>query len=274
MFDLLDRIRGQAPADGEAVGTKEAFTPSPAMEQQVLSGGGGGGGMPSGMDPAMMAQMGGGGASPPGAMPGGPEGGGGMPPGTDPAAAGGAPPTDSPDPLHAKLDTLINLMQQQQQGQGGGPGQPGKPNTASIKFEPAHFQQMTHDVSAMKAVMGRIAEAMGIEVPASAMLNMPSPGQALPGAPGQASPPGGGPNAQAAAAPPQAPPSQIAQALPPVAAKAAGAQLDPHTDALRLSEMLKAGSSVPATVSGRPTRGASLAAFSSIFARHRGEADS
>ena len=112
------------------------------------------------------------------------------------------------------------MMQMMQQSGAGGTGPGGKPATASLKIEPHHWHQLMHDVSAQKSVLMAIAEKLGIEVPASQVLNMqpPVPGGAPGAAPGAPGAPG------AAPAPGGAPPSQVAQqlpTLPPVAAKAA-----------------------------------------------------
>ena len=211
VFDVLSRSRRQAE--------KTAFAPSPAVAQAVMAQGQGGG------DP--MAQAGG---APPGMPPGGPPPGAGGPP----PDAGGPPPGDPSgggdgfSTLTAKLDQLIQLQQQAQQG-AGGVGPNGKPNTASLKFEPQHFHSMVHKVNNMETVLSRIADAMGLEIPASSLLGQPNPGTPAdaPGGPA-AAPPGGAPAPGSAPAGPAGaggpPPSQIAQqlpSLPPVAAKAA-----------------------------------------------------
>lgn len=215
--------------------TKEAFTPSPAIAQAVMQQAqGGGGGDPS--------QGGAGGGDPAAA--------GGMPPGMDPAAmnaamqgqpapgpGGGAPPAPSgpagdPSPggssdpaLSAKLDQLMQMIQQGGQGGGaGGVGPNGKPNTASVKFEPQHFHTIVNKISNMEKVLTQMADSMGLQMPASELIQQPSLGGApLPGADGQ--PAAGG--APAGGQDPNAPPpSNVAQqlpALPPAAGKAASA---------------------------------------------------
>lgn len=227
---------------------KVAFTPSPAVAQAVMAQAQGG--MPPGGDPS------GGGGMPPGG--GDPMAGGGMPPGPPPgmdpaaAAAGGATPPGPPpsggdpatqasppqggDPLVAKMDQLLQLMQQNQSGgAAGGTGPNGKPNTASIKFEPAHMHQIMHDLAGVKHVMVQMADQMGLKIDASKLLQQPAPAPASTPVPGQ--------DAQAAgpAGPAGPPPSQIAQqlpALPPVAAKAA-------KDAKAAVNRLAAGRGVP-----------------------------
>lgn len=212
---------------------KTAFTPSPAVAQSVMAqaqGGdpSGGGGMPPGMmppgaDPA--AAAGPPGAPPPGGMP--PEAmpPGMMPPGGDPAMEA-APP--QPDPVSAKLDQLLQLIQAQQQQQqqqaaapgGAGPAA-GKPATASLKVEPAHFHQMSKSLENLTDVVTRIADMMGIQVPASKILNTPAaPAQSGGGASASSGGGGGDPSGgqQAAAQSPIA--VQLPQ-LPPVAVKAA-----------------------------------------------------
>lgn len=209
-----------------ALFAKESFTASPAVEQAVMAQAQGG-------DPSQGA------GGPQGAPP--PDAGGGAPPmpppGQDPGMAQAAPPppdAQSPggDPLSMKVDQLTQMVQQLVQGGGaGGAGPNGKPNTASVKFEPQHFHQVTHDISVMKTILHQMADALGLQVPASSLLSVPAPGQQAPGAPGGA--PGGAQVAQGAAPPAGGPDqgggppaSQIAQQLPnlpPVASKAAGA---------------------------------------------------
>lgn len=115
---------------------KYAFVPGgdPSM------GGGGGGGDPS---------MGGGGAPPPGGDPSGGGGGG-----------GGAPP---PDP---RIDQLMQMMQQLQMngmGGGGGAGGAGK-NALTPKIdEKAVMLQILK-------ILARIADQLGIKIPASEMV--------------------------------------------------------------------------------------------------------
>lgn len=212
VFDLFNTLKGARKDATE----KAAFTPSPAVAQMVMGGGG---------DPSQGGAPPGAGGPPPGAPAGPPPGAGGPPPGAggpppgDPAAAGGAPSPDvggapggPQDPQAAKMDQILQLLQQG----GGATGPGGKPATASLKIEPHHWHQLMHDISAQKAILTALAEKLGLEVPAAQVLNMqppvPGPGGAAPGAPA----PGG-----AAAG---APPSQVAQqlpSLPPVAAKSA-----------------------------------------------------
>lgn len=203
---------------------KEAFSPSPAVGQAALQGAQMGG-MP--MDPAMMGGAPGGmppGGAPPGADPAAMMGG--TPPGAppapqDPAAAAAGPPQD---PVVAKLDQLIQLMQGG--GQGGAAGAAGKPGGVSVKIDPSHFHAVTHKISVMETIMKQMAEAMGLHVPAEQLFDLQppvTPPGAAPGAPGQ---PAG---AQPQPAQPQAPQaSQIATqlpSLPPVAGKAASVRL-------------------------------------------------
>lgn len=253
-LDILLRLSKLQPT------TKEAFTPSPAIAQQVM------GQAQAGADPGVAAAMAGGAGGGPGgpggpggdpAAQGGPPGGapGGAPPGADPAAAGGAPPdqTGSPaaapqDPTAAKLDQILQLMQAGGGG-AGGMGPNGKPNTASVKFEPQHFHTLVHKISNMEAVLTRLADAMGLEVPASELLQQPAPGSSAAPMPGPAGQAGAG-QAQPAAAPAGPPPSQIAQqlpALPAVAGKAAadtarrlaGGFAVSKTDSMPASKMAK-----------------------------------
>lgn len=212
---------------------KSAFTPSPAIAQQVMAQAGGGGG-PGGPPGA--------GGPPPGPPGGGDPSAGGPPPGMppmDPSAGGAPPPPPMPqpdpnapppgagptgavgaDPVAAKLDQLMQMMQQQQGG--GGMGANGKPQTASIKVEPQQFHALVHDVSAVKHVIGEMARMFDIKVPATHMLNMQPPAVPQPGAPdpnaaGAAAAAGSSPGAGGPS------PSQIAMQLPqlpPVASKA------------------------------------------------------
>ncbi len=209
---------------------KAAFAPAPAVEQAVMAQAQGQG-PPPGQDPA--AAQGGGGpppGAPPGAGPGGPPPGAppGMPPGQpgqDPAAAQGGPPpggdpgaaAGGPDPsIQAMIQQEIQkAMAQQQQMMGGAGAGSGKPG-GSMKFEPHHMQQLLHTVTAQNALLRGIAEKMGLEIPATALIDSQPP-LAMPGQPPQAPPQPG------AAGPP---PSQVAQqlpSLPPAAAKAASA---------------------------------------------------
>jgi hypothetical protein len=109
-------------------------------------------------------------------------------------------------------------------GQGGGQGgvgPNGKPNMASLKFEPQHFHTVVNKIHNMERVLTQIADAMGIQMPASELINQPALADApLPGQPGQGQ--GQGPAGGQPAGPP---PSNVAQqlpSLPPVAQKAAG----------------------------------------------------
>lgn len=223
LFTILSAARQAKTA---ADGTKEAFTPSPAIAQAVMQqaqGGGGdpsmgggdpsAGGVPPGMDPAAMGAAMGQGPGPGGGAPPAPPG-----PAGDPSAGAGG---GSADPaLAAKLDQILQQLQQQGGGQGGvGPN--GKPNTASVKFEPQHFHQIQHDLSNIKSVMVQLADAMGLQVPASAMIQQPAPGAPAPTDPNQAGAQGAAP---AGGQPTGPPPSNVAQqlpSLPPAAQKAA-----------------------------------------------------
>jgi hypothetical protein len=164
------------------------------------------GGDPAAMDAAMQGQPGPGGGAPP--APSGPQG--------DPSPGGSSDPA-----LAAKLDQLTQLIQQQAQ-QGGGAN--GKPNMASVKFEPQHFHQLQHDISNIKAVMMQLADAAGLQVPASTLIQQPAPGAPAPTDPSQAGGQGAQPGAAGAQQPP---PSNVAQqlpSLPPVAQKTASAE--------------------------------------------------
>ena len=203
-LDVLSLLRRKpdAPAEKPAA-EKQAFTPAPAVAQAVMAQAQGG-------DPSMGA-----GGMPPGGMPPGPPPGpdAGLPPGAAPAPppeAQAAPPQDAgPSPVEAKLDQLLQLMQQQQQAGAAGPN--GKPATASVKIDPAHFQQVVHKITVMESIMRQLADGMGLQVPAGELFDMQPP----------VTPPGQPAPAPAPAGPA---PSNIAQqlpSLPPVASKAA-----------------------------------------------------
>jgi len=258
LFGILSAARKHALT---ADTTKEAFTPSPAIAQAVMQqaqGGGGGdpsqgggappGGMPPGGDPAamdaaMQGQPGPGGGAPP--APSGPQG--------DPSPGGSSDPA-----LSAKLDQLTQLIQQQAQA-GGGAGANGKPNMASVKFEPQHFHQLQHDISNIKAVMMQLADAAGLQVPASTLIQQPAPGAPAPTDPSQPGAQGGQPQpGGAAAGGAQPPPSNVAQqlpSLPPVAQKAAS-----HEDIRRLANGVRVAADV------KPKSAASVATIAKLAA--------
>lgn len=262
-FDLLSRILSQT--------SKEAFTPSPGVQEAVMSGGAPQGGPPG---------------APPGAgpTPGGDPAAMGPPPGGDPGAP---PPPDAapgPSPVEAKLDQLIQLMTQQQQqgGAGGGAaggGAGGKPNVASVKFEPQHIQQMAHDISVIAAINRQMADQLGLEVPASSLFNVGMMGAPVPGTPAAAGAAGGAPQQPGGPAPGQpagggAPPSSIAQqlpGLPPVAGKSAAANVDPVAEAIRIGNILKAGTAVSAAESELPSRGYALASIVAAARSRKGQ---
>jgi hypothetical protein len=269
---------------------KKAFTPSPAVAQLAMADAQGappGGGAPGG---------------PPGAPPGGlSPGPGGPPPGMDPAAMGGAPPSGPPGPSPGPLpaspvpggptdlgagpggppDPIVQLTQQNQQilqllqqnqagGAGGAGGIPGKPNTASVKFEPAHFHEMKHDISNMKSILVQMADAMGLQIPASKLMHQPPPAPSSTPAPPSPAPPsptgsdtsGAGP----AGAPPGAAPLAVQlPALPPVAAKAAKIASIPSPDALRIDSRLDTGRAITAP----PEAPGAFAVVANILARVR-----
>lgn len=98
------------------------------------------GGMPPGGDP-MAAAMGGG----------------------DPAAAGGAPPGDP------RIDQLMQMVQQmqQQQAAGGGGGAAGGVEPIKPKID------VNVEIMQMKKMMARIADSLGVQIPASEMVATP-----------------------------------------------------------------------------------------------------
>ncbi len=263
-LDLMSRIRSR-PAAGllkahPSPPEKAAFSPAPGVQQAVM--GQAQAGPPPGMDPAA-------GGAPPGMPPGAgaPPG---PPPGMDPMA-GGAPPPDpnvpaAPSPVEAKLDQMMGLLQQYSQAggmPGAGPG--GKPPTTSLKLEPQHFHEVKHDISNIKAVLVQMADQMGLQIPASELLNQPAPGQA-------AAPPGAPPGGDPGAGPPPGPPpfAQKLPPLPPAVAKAAAdsvARTPLMTEALdRLGAGYVVGGSDSPAVSA-PSRATHLAAFAAKFSR-------
>ncbi len=144
---------------------KRAFVPGgdPSM--------GGGGGMPPPGDPSM------GGGMPPmdpsmmgGMPPGDPSMGGGMPP-MDPAMMGGGMPPPPPPPsggdtagLGAKLDQLIQLMQ------GGAVGAQSGANAAG-QIKPKI--DINVEILKMNKILARIADALGVHIPAYEMVATP-----------------------------------------------------------------------------------------------------
>lgn len=258
LFGILSAARKAVAPTGA---TKEAFTPSPAIAQAVMQqaqGGGGGdpsqggappGGMPPGGDPAamdaaMQGQPGPGGGAPP--APSGPQG--------DPSPGGSSDPA-----LSAKLDQLTQLIQQQAQSGGGANG---KPNMASVKFEPQHFHQIQHDLSNIKAVMMQLADAAGLQVPASTLIQQPPPGSPAPGDPNQAGAPGAQPGVAGPPGAQQPPPSNVAQqlpSLPPTAQKTAS-----HEDIQRLAN----GFRVPSDA--KPRNRSSVASIAKLAAAKLG----
>lgn len=207
-FNILKRL--------QEIREKQAFTPSPMLEQMVMQqaqqgGGGPPGGPPPGMDPSQMAAM---------------AGGGGPPPGMDPAAAGGAPPADpaagppqAPGGVDPNMIAQIvqqTLAAQQQQGGAGGAGGTGKGGGKQEHMMLLHH--IKHDMQVMKAVQQRLADALGIQIPASEVLSMQPPAPTPPSDPAQQ----GGGGGQSPQADQMA--SQIASqlpTLPPVASKSA-----------------------------------------------------
>lgn len=124
--------------------SKHAFVPGgdPSM-----------GGAPPGGDPAA-----GGGAPPPG-------GGGGPPPGGDPSGGGGG---GGPPPGDPRIDQIVQQMQQMQQqmmaGGGGGAGGAGGAKGLTPKIdEKAVMLQILK-------ILARIADQLGIKIPASEMV--------------------------------------------------------------------------------------------------------
>lgn len=130
-----------------------------------------------GGDPSM-----GGGAPPPGGDPSGgmppggdPSGGGGAPPpdpsmmGGDPSGGGGAPPPPPPpsggsDPaMLAKMDQMISMMGA---GGGGGSGQ-----NAAGQIKPKIDVNVA--IMQMSKMIARIADALGVKIPASEMIATP-----------------------------------------------------------------------------------------------------
>ena len=206
-FNILKRL--------QEIREKQAFTPSPMLEQMVMQqaqqgGGGPPGGLPPGMDPSQMAAM----------------AGGGPPPGMDPAAAGGAPPADpaagppqAPGGVDPNMIAQIvqqTLAAQQQQGGAGGAGGTGKGGGKQEHMMLLHH--IKHDMQVMKAVQQRLADALGIQIPASEVLSMQPPAPTPPSDPAQQ----GGGGGQSPQADQMA--SQIASqlpTLPPVASKSA-----------------------------------------------------
>ena len=206
-FNILKRL--------QEIREKQAFTPSPMLEQMVMQqaqqgGGGPPGGLPPGMDPSQMAAM---------------AGGGGPPPGMDPAAAGGAPPADpaagppqAPGGVDPNMIAQIvqqTLAAQQQQGGAGGAGGTGKGGGKQEHMMLLHH--IKHDMQVMKAVQQRLADALGIQIPASEVLSMQPPAPTPPSDPAQQGGGGQSPQADQMA-------SQIASqlpTLPPVASKSA-----------------------------------------------------
>ena len=114
-----------------------------------------------------------------GMIPGGEEAmGGGMPPGGDPMAAGGMPPGGAPpaDPMAGGGGAMpdMNTMIQQQvqaaiQGMGGGAGGPGGNPQGDLKPK---IDQNVVMLQVLK-ILAKIADAMGINIPASDMVVTP-----------------------------------------------------------------------------------------------------
>ena len=146
---------------------KRAFVPGGDPSMAAGPGGGappggdpmaGGVGMPPGGDP--MA----GGGMPPGGDPmagGMPPGGGGPPPGGDPMAGGGG----GGDPM-AMIQQMIQQTVQQAMAAGGGGAAPGE---AMIKPK----IDVNIEIMQMKKILAKIADAMGINIPAADMVATP-----------------------------------------------------------------------------------------------------
>lgn len=228
------------------VEVKEAFSPSPAMQQAAM--GQGQPVPPGGMDPTMA---------------------GGAPPGVDPAAAaagGQQPPADpnvpaGPDPTILELKQMMTQLIQQQQG---GVGPNGKSNTVSMKLEPGHFQQMTHKIDNIEKVLTQMADQLGLQVPASELLNQTAPGQTPPMDPGQAGATPGGPPGAGAAGPgqPGSPPSMAQQlpslpGMPPAVSKAANADSIARSAGM-VSDLGRLGTGFVVSGSDTPKAGGSL----------------
>ena len=241
-FDLLAAIRQRAMS-------KQAFTPSPAVAQAVMAQAQGG--MPPGMDPSQMQ----GGGMPPGMDPNVAQG---MLPGMDPAQmqggmppeqqappadpAGGPPPGPDPSIVAAVQLGVQQALAQQSGGIGGGGGS--KPGSG--KIDPQEFHRMRMDMHHTKQLMSAIVGALGITVPAHAIMDMspPTPPGGVPTDPTQAQQVPQGQAAQGAQ------PSQIAQqlpALPPVAGAAPKQAADKPTK----SDRLAAGIPIPSLPSAK-----------------------
>lgn len=110
-----------------------------------------------------------GGGAPPG---GDPSAGGGMPPGMDPSAGGGAPPGGDPsagggtDPsaIIQQLQQQVQQLQQQLQAGGGGGGAGGGGNALKPKID------VNSVLLSILKVQARIADQLGVKIPASEMV--------------------------------------------------------------------------------------------------------
>lgn len=129
---------------------KRAFIPSGDMS------GGGGGDPAAGGDPT-----GGAGGAPPGGDPTG--GGGGAPPSGDPSGGGGGDPTAIIAQLQQQVQQMQQQMQQMQMGGGGGAGGAGG-GALKPKID------VNSVLLSILKVQARIADQLGVKIPASEMV--------------------------------------------------------------------------------------------------------